>query len=81
MPMKRISQREARKLRKALRELQTTHNAMLRTWGSDYPGVHIATVSLNDDNAARVKTAIKLGRPAVLREANGSGFYVYAASV
>ncbi len=63
--MKKISQREAQRNRKELRRLQLRDYDRSRIYLQDYPGgVEIARVS-NDDAAAIVLTARKLGHTVV----------------
>lgn len=64
MPAKQISQREARAMRKELRELHERDAGRERSWSSEYVGgVNIDCVNASHDKAAiaAVKTARLLG--------------------
>lgn len=80
-PRKGVSQREARRLQKRVRELESQHDALLRGWGAEYPGTHIDTLTVNDVEAAILRTAWNLKHPIVLRPSGRDRdreFYVYA---
>ncbi len=79
--MKRISQREARQLRKRVAELERRQFLNNRLWSAEYPGgVHIATEQFNAENYARIETALRLGR-AVVAKPTGKDRYVYLYGV
>lgn len=60
--MAKISQREAHRMRKELRELHERDASRERSWSSDWPGgIHIATSRPNADVLACIQTARKLG--------------------
>lgn len=57
----RISQREARRLRKRVDELERERNEQRRQWSAEYPGgVNVTAVSVGSDS--RVVTAIRVSR-------------------
>ena len=70
--MKKISQREARRLKRRVDELEKVIKAQRNSWVSDWPGgVHIATVHLGFDamrESAKIATARKLGHAVVATE-------------
>lgn len=75
-----VSQREARRLLTRVRELENRQEALLRGWGSEYPGTHIDTLTVTDVEAAIIRTAWGLKHPVVLRPSGRDReFYVYAA--
>ncbi len=79
--MTRISQREARRLKKRVAELESAQSARTRRWGSDYPGgVNIDFIDVKDVEATAVRTAITLGHAVVLRmsEQHTNRVLVYA---
>lgn len=62
MSAKKISQREARRLRKRVEQLEGRERDRLRTWGSDYPGgVHVMDFTLAEWSNGRVWMATRLG--------------------
>lgn len=66
--MAAISQREARRLRKRVQELEELLTRERRTWGAEYPGgVNIASAAYGKDTTvnAAVMTARKLGHAVV----------------
>lgn len=76
----KISQREARRLRKRVQELEDREEARLRSWSKDYPGgTHIATVALDPNGAilAAIETALTLRHGVVAATDNGN-VYFYA---
>jgi hypothetical protein len=76
-----ISQREARKLKKRVEELEQRERARIRRWSGDYPGgVHVQTLNLNELPAARLQTAALLEHALVAR-VNGTELYIYAVTV
>ena len=59
---KKISQREARQLRKRVADLEKRNEQNASAWAREYiGGVHVATVSASDVSHAICKTARKLG--------------------
>lgn len=64
--MKKISQREARALRKRVAALEEQARHQRRAWARDYPGgVHIGSQAVDPLTIARIATARKLGHPVV----------------
>lgn len=62
MPSKKISQREARELRRRVARLENHAEQKTRIWAQDWPGgVNITHVILDDVTHAKVETARKLG--------------------
>lgn len=58
---KKISQTEARKLKKRVAELESLERIRLNAWARDWPsGVHIDTLAVVPSTAAAVRTARKL---------------------
>lgn len=81
--MTHISQREARRLRKQLRELEQRDNRRSNAWAQDYPGgTVIATISLAalpKENSA-ISTARKL-KHAVVAISDGDLVRFYALPI
>lgn len=79
MQRKGISQREARWLQKRVKELERQWELTMRTWGAEYSGIHIDTITVNDIESAIIRTALGLKHPVVLRPTSENRqFYVYA---
>lgn len=79
---KKISQREARRLRKRVQVLQEAENARRRTWAQDYPGgVEIARTEWQTHEAipTAVRTARKLGHAVVVMGADSTGLLRFIA--
>ncbi len=78
----RISQREARRLKKRVQELEVRDRARLNTWANDYPGgAHIGTIScISIDADVRVKVARQCGH-AVVAINRESSIMLYAVPV
>lgn len=73
-----ISQREARRLRKRVEELEHRERARRHRWSSDYPGgTNFCTVTLCDTAAAMVQTAQLLDH-AIVARISGDQLYLYA---
>jgi hypothetical protein len=71
---RRISQREARRLRQRVEELEIAEVRRRRGWSADYPGgVHIASVEYSADHRLLVAigTARRLGHAVVVVERSG----------
>ena len=69
-----ISQREARRLRKRVEELESLENKRRRSWVTEYPGgVYLASSSPAPHIHAMVKTARKLGHAVVVTAHNDNG--------
>ena len=74
----KISQREARRLKKRVQELETVHTQQRRRWGSENPGgVELGHVVLSRDwFMGRIEAARMLGHAIVITEAeNKIHFY------
>lgn len=82
--MKKISQREARRLRERVRKLEEAESKRRSVWLREWPdGVNICTVRLNDIEFGIAETARKLGHALVVIPRKGMGgivkeFLVYA---
>jgi hypothetical protein len=64
--MKKISQREARRLLKRVAELEKQNERNANAWAREYvDGVNIATVGVTDVSYAICRTARKLGHAIV----------------
>lgn len=76
----KISQREARRLKKQVAELMGRMDAQRRTWGRDYPGVHILTMqkteTIDGTDIATLRTARTLGHTLVVTM-EGDAIYFY----
>lgn len=70
--MTKISQREARRLRKRVAELESLVSRQRERWGHDYPGgTHIGSTKPEATVYACVKTARALGHAVVTVENSG----------
>jgi hypothetical protein len=68
--MSKISQREARRLKKRVDELEREIDGQRRNWSNDWPGgVHIATAENEKANAEKIQVARKLGHAVVATDA------------
>ncbi len=77
---KRISEREARRLRRRVEELERQEEIRLRRWTSEFPGgVHLVSLQLTPECAAAVNTAIKLGHYVVVKTSENTNAYLYAS--
>ena len=75
----KISQREARELRRKVAALEGREAARFSRWSSDYPGgTHFATVTLDDVTAARLRTARTLGHAVVAIPQSDNRLYYFA---
>ena len=75
-----ISQREARRLRKRVNELERREADRVRVWSSDWPGgVHLFGVTLQSDQIACLRTAQKLGHY-LIAKIDGTGSTQFYAS-
>ena len=73
-----ISQREARRTARELKELQNKHSQLLRRYSSSYPGTHVLqNVALSDVGKAIADTTVKLGY-GLAAKINGNTLDVYA---
>lgn len=74
----KISQREAQRLQKRVRELQAMEDKRRNSWVADYPGgVNIVNIVGDSTCRAVVSTARKLGH-AVVVTSNGDSLQFYA---
>lgn len=72
---KKISQREAKTLRKRVAELERHNEQNASAWAREYiGGVHVATVSISDVSHAICKTARKLGHAVVAVQSDNGKF-------
>lgn len=74
MAHKKISQRDARSLRKRVEQLERDENQRRLVWVTDYPyGVEVARMELSADHPVRtaIVTARKLGHAVVVGCAGG----------
>lgn len=79
MGTKRISQREARRLRKRVEELERRERDRLSNWAHDYPsGVNIATFDVTEAKVQRgaMDAAHRLGH-ALVAKLDGDRMLVY----
>jgi hypothetical protein len=75
----KIPQREARRLRERVRELEAERDKQRAAWTLDYPGgTHIATSKPADTVVASVRTARKLGHAVVVIERQDGDVNYYA---
>lgn len=75
----KISQREARRLRKRVLELKKQYDKLLGNYTSDFSGTHIRTIRLSEIEAAVAANATRLGYALVLRHSNSTqDYWVYA---
>ncbi len=67
-----ISQREAKRLQKRVRELEAQEERRRCVWSSDWPGgVNIATLDPSGDLKARIEVARKLFHAVVVTQDGG----------
>lgn len=65
--MANITQREARRLRKRVEELERLESRRQCAWVNDYPGgVHLRTVAAHAEDYVVVVTARKLGHACIV---------------
>ncbi len=63
----KISQREARRLRKRVNELEYAETKRRQSWSQEWPGgIHIASTSPSADVLAATRTARRLGHAVVV---------------
>jgi len=75
----RISQREARRLRKRVDELERRDEARRRAWSGEYPGgVHIDTLTVAGVEYVAIKTAWSLGYYVVVKPSRTNEVQVFA---
>ena len=77
--MATISQREARRLRKRVAELEARETGRNRRWATDYPGgVCIATFNVSSPGWHIVRTAKVLGHAVVVVPGDENALRLYA---
>lgn len=77
--MKKISQREARRLRKRVAELEREKMLNASAWCREYiGGVNIDTITVHNMDWAIISTARKLGHAVVVLPGDNSSLLVYA---
>lgn len=75
----KISQREARRLRKRVEELEALEDRRRQAWKSEYPGgVFLEGISVQPWTYATVKTACKLGHAVVITTNGENAIQFYA---
>lgn len=82
--MAKISQREARRLRKRVTELEDRDAARRRAWSHDYVGgTQIGGVKWDKDESrpVAIRTARKLGHAVVVTAADDGSVYFFALKV
>jgi hypothetical protein len=79
----KISQREARRLRKLVNELESTELGRRRSWSQDWgPGwVQIESTTLTAVEFAAVKTARKLGHAVIVVPKDGTDVSFFAVKL
>lgn len=81
MKRKVISQREARKLRKRIEQLEERDRIRVSRYTSEFPGgTHIQSLTLNEVPAARLQTVAKLEH-ALVAKVSGAELHLYAVKV
>ncbi len=77
--MMRISQREARRLKKRVEELELRDRARARHWSSEYPGgAHIDTLTVAGVEYVAIKTAWMLGYAVIVKPSRTNEVQVFA---
>ena len=77
--MKKISQREARELKKRCYELEGILDCQRSGWARNYPGgVHIASVHVPPEAYAIIKTARLLGHAVVVVQTENEAAMLFA---
>lgn len=75
----KISQREARRLKKRVEELERREGTRQSRWTTDYPGgTNFHTFRVDDTSAASIRTAAVLGHAIVVRISNSNNLLFYA---
>lgn len=78
MSARKISQREARRLRQRVQRFEDVERERLSRWGKNYPGgTNFLTLTLDSVSAAKADTAQLLGAAIVGRMHDGK-LYLYA---
>jgi RNA polymerase-binding transcription factor DksA len=77
-----ISQAEARRLRRRVRQLEDHLSQLGKTWGTDYPGTCIGCEpEITPERYSAVETATRLGFAVVCRAgSNGAKLELYAVN-
>lgn len=74
----KISQREARRLRKELNALLARERARMNAYNKEFPdGIHLINLTLSEKHYAACRTAVRLGFPLLAKTENGE-LHVYA---
>lgn len=82
MTAKRINQHEAQALRRRVIDLEAREEARRSMWVNDYPGgTHIASVTVNDVAAAKIRTARVLRHAIVVTNGTLAEIHFYALPV
>jgi hypothetical protein len=78
--MRKLSQREARRIKKRVGELELRLKQQRDRWSSDWgpDWVNIETLTLTPESFAKIKTARLLGHAVILLPHNGTQVLVYA---
>jgi hypothetical protein len=77
----KISQREARRLKRRVKELEESRRAVMRSWASDFPsGVHICSMTAGRDGLVHtaIRTAQRLGHAVIVTTDGDGKLYFYA---
>lgn len=75
----KISQREARALRKRVQFLEDRERTRQSRWTVDYPGgTNFHTFSVDNESAASIRTAAVLGHAIVVRISDSNNLLFYA---
>lgn len=76
--MKKISQAEARRLKKRVEEMEQRERIRMARWWTDYPGgVHIRTIALTESGTDALDVAQKL-QHVLIGKLDGSNLHIYA---
>jgi len=68
---KPISQREARQLRKRVRELEARDAALRKSFGYEYPGAHLGSIDVHASTTMLLETAARCGHVVIARRQYG----------
>jgi hypothetical protein len=80
--MAKISQREARSLKKQVAELKAQINRQLISWSDTWPGgTHLTSIEVSASHYHIVKTARLLGRAVVIAPAEFPKLHLYGCSL
>ena len=78
----KISQAEARRLRRRVSRLEQILFDQRAYWKNDWPGgVHLDTISINETEQAIIRTARKLQYAVVVTQVNDKQIELYACEV